>query len=343
MARTKRKRTKKRQAKKATSKKKTVKKEATSPKQTLVIPTKKEKKSPHAMLSPKQVVIPSVSQANPILWNEAYQQMAAGMTVPFSGYIEMDTMLHEAAKAGELHRIKMALKGGANVESKRKNWPKVTALYIASKLGHLNVVEELLSAGSDPNTALSKYSAVRPITEAAKGGFLKVVKTLHKAGAELNWEDGEKPLPVAAEFGYKDIVEYLIEAGAEVNMPQYGGSESPLMKASNKGHMEIFKLLVNAGADINYLAEYNHSALTSACGGGHIEIVKLLLNSGKLDHTPHGAPPSICPVGFNLMNALDFATAYPDIQRLLVEELQRVGADLASYQRQRAATMFAPF
>jgi len=353
MAKTKRARTKRKAKRKASrvSRKKKVKKTVAVPKSAPVILEKKEKQSPHTMLSPTNFIPPNIGHAaDPLLWNQAYQQLTA-LPAPYNQVqplilpvnAEMDIMLHEAAKAGEVERLIKALKGGANVESKRKNWPKVTALYIASKLGHLRVVEELLLAGADPNTSLSKYSAVRPITEAAKNGFLKVVETLHKSGADLDWEEGEKPLPVACEFGHLKIAEYLVAAGAEVNMPQYGGSESPLMKASNKGHMKIFKLLVDAGADINYLAEYNHSALTSACGGGHIQIVELLLMSEKLDHTPRGAPPTICPIGFNLMNALDFATAYPEIQRLLVEQLQAIGADLTSYQRQRAATMFAPY
>merc|ERR550534_3574018 len=120
------------------------------------------------MISPKNFATPIISHADPILWSQAYQQLAAGVPGPFSGNHEMDLMLHDAAKAGDVDQLIKALKGGANVESKRKNWPKVTALYIASKCGHLKVVEELLLAGSDPNTSLSKYSAVRPITEAAK-------------------------------------------------------------------------------------------------------------------------------------------------------------------------------
>ena len=61
---------------------------------------------------------------------------------------EGDELLFEAAKYGDVERVRERLAAGAAVDGRREH--RETALMIAADRGHVEVFETLLDAGADP-------------------------------------------------------------------------------------------------------------------------------------------------------------------------------------------------
>jgi ankyrin repeat protein len=92
---------------------------------------------------------------------------------------DLNQQLIEAAKEGDLERVKALIAAGANVNAK-KNYGE-TALMYTAMLGHTEITQLLIKKGADVNA-----------------------KT----------KDGETALSLAKEQGHDEIVKLLIDAGA---------------------------------------------------------------------------------------------------------------------------------
>jgi ankyrin repeat protein len=154
--------------------------------------------------------------------------------------------LHDAAKDGDVGRVKQALDQGANVaEPDNAGEP---ALLIASLAGHADVVALLLERGAD--IEIRNKGGLTALHAAAYGGNLDVVELLVIKGAAVN--DAKNfyhmsPLHAAAEEGHADVVAFLLANKADIEAKERNGY-SPLTQAGWREHWDAAGLLMKAGA-----------------------------------------------------------------------------------------------
>ena len=122
--------------------------------------------------------------------------------------------IHDAAKAGDLEKVKALLKGN----------PKL-----------------VFSKDTNPN-------GMMPLHWAASEGRKAVAELLLANKAEVNAKDnfGMTPLHWAALLGHKAVVELLLANGADVNAKANNGW-TPLHTAEDRGQADVAELLRQHG------------------------------------------------------------------------------------------------
>jgi len=119
--------------------------------------------------------------------------------------------LRQAAKAGDIAKIKELLEDGADIDGQsRKGY---SAIHHAAMKGHLKVVELLIKEEADIDNVSAKGST--PLISAAYAAHPRVVQVLLAAGADtsLRSKNGNTALDLAIK--YDDLVSaYLIEYGS---------------------------------------------------------------------------------------------------------------------------------
>ena len=166
-----------------------------------------------------------------------------------SGYVLAEP-LHDAAKEGNLKKVKSLIEKGADVSV--KNDRGITPLHFAGTRGYKDIAELLISKGADVNAETKK--GYTPLHWAAMDGHIKVADLLITGGANVNSNKTPikaTPLYWAARKGYMDVVKLLISKGANINaktidtgpMPEY----TPLSVARTYGHNDVAKLIRKHG------------------------------------------------------------------------------------------------
>jgi ankyrin repeat protein len=154
--------------------------------------------------------------------------------------------LDEAARDGNLTRVKQLLDQGSNVsEPDAAGDP---ALVIASLAGRTDVVALLLERGAD--IEVRNKGGLTALHAAAYAGNLEVVKLLVAKGAAVNDRKNfyqMSPLHGAAEEGRADVVAFLLTKNADVAATERNGY-TPLTQAGWRAHWDTAKLLMEAGA-----------------------------------------------------------------------------------------------
>jgi ankyrin repeat protein len=196
--------------------------------------------------------------------------------------------IHDAAKAGDLAKVKALLKEKPELVS-GKNDDGWTPLQVAASYGNKDVAVLLLAKGAAVNANINynnpatiPLSSVTPLHMAAEKGHKAVVELLLAHGAAVNAKDigGWMPLHMAAEKGHNAVVELLLAHGVEVNAKDNVGV-MPLHLAAEKGHKDVVELLLANKADVN--AKDNlvgWTPLHYATAGGHKDVVELLRQHG---------------------------------------------------------------
>jgi len=158
--------------------------------------------------------------------------------------------LFNAAKNGDLPRVKSLLAKGADVNAKQAS-DGATALIMASQEGHLDVVQVLLDKGADVDAKAN--DGVPALLAASAYGHLNVVQALLAKGADVNAKrtnDGATALILASQQGQLEVVQALLAKGADVNAKATNGSTA-LIQASFAGHLDVVQALLAKGADVN--------------------------------------------------------------------------------------------
>jgi ankyrin repeat protein len=187
------------------------------------------------------------------------------LALPIAAFgAEPNAELYDAATAGDVPRIALAIEHGADV-----NAPKLVGsralfpLYWAVNSNNLEAVLLLLAAGANPNAGSPDDAPI------FRAGDTRIVGALldHKADPNVKTTKlNITPLTHAARCrketfvalkksgGWKgpfprceETVRLLIRAGARLDEPGFGG-ETPLMAAASSGNYEIAQLLISEGA-----------------------------------------------------------------------------------------------
>ena len=123
--------------------------------------------------------------------------------------------LIDAARAGDINRIKALLADGTDVNTTSSSAVGATALHYAAAYGKVAAVEILLRAGAD---AMARdCDGETPLHWSISWGSAEIVGLLARAGADVNAGDcdGETALHCAACCWRPDIVVALLRAGAD--------------------------------------------------------------------------------------------------------------------------------
>jgi cytohesin len=162
------------------------------------------------------------------------------------------TLLHAAARDGDLAATELLLRSGAVVDAVR--WSRreegTTPLLLALEQVRLPVVERLLAAGADPNVHLGQQLTTLEL--AMLQGSADMAGLLLKWGANPNPGGGcnaGTPLQLALVQKQAALVEQLLAAGAVPDVVCEWNHTTPLQLAVAGGCPRSVQLLLGKGAD----------------------------------------------------------------------------------------------
>jgi uncharacterized protein len=187
--------------------------------------------------------------------------------------------LIEAAKAGDLARVRELIRRDASAASRREpsgETPLVAALY----RGHREIVDELADTIARSGQLLDIYAA-------AGTGRLQALDAALASGASVTGYsyDGWTPLHLAAFFGHRATAERLLEAGADIQAVSRNSlTNTPLHAATAGGRTDVALLLIQRGAEVNAGDAGGHTPLHIAAENGNAELVKAMLDRGADPH-----------------------------------------------------------
>lgn len=160
--------------------------------------------------------------------------------------------LVEAAKAGNLAKVKALLQSGAPIEARDDG---LAPLHHAARCGHREVVKALLYRGAQVNAPVFTSRTVAqgrtPAIEAASHGQLATLRCLAEHGAVLHdpGSVGIDAVMAAATGGNVAVMQYLVEEKAlpcdEIGKDGF----TPLYKAVEKADLSIASYLLERGAN----------------------------------------------------------------------------------------------
>jgi len=240
----------------------------------------------------------------------------------------------DAAKSGEVKKMKFLINKGIDVNCCSKKGWHGTALIIATGYNRIEVVKLLLSQSLLTTNKVLNLLLIRKNSVGMSDDDLKqqVSSSIDIDAKDKEWK--KTALHYAIEKGYSDIVKLLLEYGANLNISSinfphhtslqigfYGNEEKKevikllleygyyeiqdvnwaLLEAITlKYTIDTIKLLLEHGADPNFQDEFGRIVLVEACRiirEDHEAIIKLLID--------YGADPNIR--GKNGITALSIA------------------------------------
>ncbi|GBO41994.1 Ankyrin-3 [Araneus ventricosus] len=191
------------------------------------------------------------------------------------------TVLHEAARSGNLILVKLLIAMKAGIDSKSDFGE--TPLHLATVTKHMEIVEAFVVNGADVNA--KDEAGATPLLNAAFTGSMEIVEFLLQHEADLSASDYRQftPLMVSTINGHTSVAELLLRKGALVNAKNDSGF-TPLHFAAEKGYCEIVVLLLNFKAIVDFKNNNKETALHLSAAYGHKEVVELLLKVGADIH-----------------------------------------------------------
>jgi ankyrin repeat protein len=207
------------------------------------------------------------------------------------------TPLHWAAHEGEVAKVDVLLRNGADVNARNRFGS--TPLYEAVLEGHTDVIRKLLKAKADPNAANAGGMTVLMII--ARTSNAEAAELLVKAGANVNATEptrGQTALIFAAAQSQPAVVRVLMKGGADPeirtpsNLGQRQVSSEPraqqrpvgnmnaLMYAARQGCALCAKYLIEGGANPSASDPENTTALQYALLSMNFDAAKEIILGG---------------------------------------------------------------
>lgn len=239
-----------------------------------------------------------------------------------------DTRLLEAAKVGNVIKVKSILEQAVGLPENEPDLRLITALKAQVKeynsgLTGLLCIRELAKSHTGFNE-IYRHQMLRPYLN---HHCFTSVPTNATVRALVNARDSDHrtallcvPMEKIMEYGVEqnsiDICKMLIAAGADVNARGNNGS-TLLMAAAELERPEICKYLLGFGANVDAQDAKGRTPLIKAVMAGNCAMVQLLLR--------HGANPAVTPCaipGYNVASHLAEQAGHADLVNLLNDPIQ---------------------
>ena len=208
--------------------------------------------------------------------------------------------------------VRLLLNHGA--DAKVQDISRNTLLHLAAKTGDLELARISLERIADViNSQNDNGSTAFLLALERQNSYVAQLLLDHKADVHVPDKSGDTALHIAARKRHIDICGILLERNVEVNSRNHHGS-TPLLLASQYGPPDIVQLLLDNNADLDLRDSDGDTPLHCAAIGGQPEVAQLLLKL-KVDinsRNEKGSTPShLASAGFGEGN--------PDVVRLLLD------------------------
>ena len=188
------------------------------------------------------------------------------------------SLLHIAAKAGEIDLFQFIVKKIGYKHFNDENIRESTPLHIAASKGHLNICKFIIDQVDDKNPQSKR--GLTPFHYATLYDQFEICQLIfdcigHKNPTDYN---GVTPFHLAAACGNLKVCEMIIDK-IKVKNPGKNDGSTPLHAAARKGYLEIFKLIFDKIEAKNPRNQDGITPLHNAAKHGHLEICKLICQS----------------------------------------------------------------
>lgn len=186
---------------------------------------------------------------------------------------DKDSVLHHAARRGNIEAIKLLLEYGANVSVVNRNGEKPYDVSSSPA-----VIKLLKGAESQVNQKEIR-EAERFFGLADSGNLTALKRQLEEKDINSTNGVGESLLHRAIVKKRKEVVEFLIKEGIDIDLQQDKG-ESPLHYAIKEKNSEMVELLILNGANLNLTDDEGRSPLVYAIMANQKQIMEKLIHHG---------------------------------------------------------------
>ena len=189
-----------------------------------------------------------------------------------------DAALLAAAASGDADSVALALRAGADVET--RDAQQRTALLLAVTGDHVDAASVLVAMGADPDALDDRHDTPWLVTGVT--GSVPMLEALLPAGPDLtirNRYGGVSVIP-ASERGHVDYVRRVVTTGIDVNHVNDLGwtalLEAVILGDGGERHQQIVRILLDAGADRTIADKDGVTALEHAREKGYAVIARIL-------------------------------------------------------------------
>lgn len=189
-----------------------------------------------------------------------------------------DAELLNAARAGDADGVALALRFGADIETRDAR--ARTPLLLAVTGDHLDAARVLVAMGADPDAKDDRLDTPWLVTGVT--GSVDMLEVLLPAGPDMTLKNrygGVSVIP-ASERGHVDYVRRVVTTGVDVNHVNDLGwtalLEAVILGDGGEVHQDIVRILLQAGADRTLCDRDGVSALEHARAKGHTELAAIL-------------------------------------------------------------------
>jgi hypothetical protein len=189
-----------------------------------------------------------------------------------------DAALLRAARTGDPDLAALALRAGADIES--RDTRQRTPLLLAAANDRAAVARLLVALGADPDALDDRHDTPWLVTGVT--GSVAMLEALLPAHPDLSIRNrfGGTSLIPASERGHVDYVERVLQTGIDVDHVNSLGwtalLEAVILGDGGPDHQQIVRLLLAAGADPSIGDKDGITALEHARARGHTAIAGLL-------------------------------------------------------------------
>jgi hypothetical protein len=189
-----------------------------------------------------------------------------------------DAALLRAARTGDADLAALALRAGADIETRDAN--QRTPLLLAATNDRVAVARLLVALGADPDALDDRHDTPWLVTGVT--GSVAMLEALLPADPDLTIRNrfGGTSLIPASERGHVDYVERVLQTDIDVNHVNSLGwtalLEAVILGDGGPDHQQIVRLLLDAGADPTIADNDGITALQHAQARGHTTIAGLV-------------------------------------------------------------------
>lgn len=204
---------------------------------------------------------------------------AAAQEAPSAAEVAAFGPLHAAAQAGDVPRLRSALRAGAAVDARDAHGR--TPLHVATFARRRDAIRALAAAGADLGALEhDRYDAVTIAAVADDEETLALLLALGASAKLVTSRYDGTALIAAAHLGHDGVVRQLIAAGAPLdhvnNLHWTAAIEAVVLGDGGPRHQATLKALVAAGANLALADREGRTPLQLARARGLREMVHIL-------------------------------------------------------------------